>query len=282
MKKQSLSSVDKEKKAEERRLLTHQLLVAYKTQPKKELLDKLLEVNLGLIKSIVRKTCCGDAYFDDALQEAMINFCKAVELYDVDRGTPFSVYVAFYIRSAIYKWLNWNAQSIRVPRTSVSEKRFAVARHEFMQEHGRMPNREELAKWLGVPKSLLELREYAQRVRNVLSFDGMDDASLERLEVQTAYHEFIEGEEEPFTKEQKDILDQLTLVEREMLLERLYDGMLIRDIAKARGMKSHEAKRVIHGALAKCRKYAERLGVGSTGLSFEQEMEKLSEHRGRT
>jgi len=109
----------------------------------------------------------------------------------------------------------------------------------------------------------------------------MDDTSLERLEVQTAYHEYIEGEEEFFTKEQNDILNQLTPVEREMLLERLYDGMLIRDIAKARGMRSHEAKRIIHEALSKCRRYAERLGIGSTGLSFEQEMEKLSEYRGR-
>jgi RNA polymerase sigma-B factor len=270
---------DKKMDSRERQCLTLELLKEYKANPRREILNALLEVNLGLIQSIVRKTCCGDMYFEDALQEAMINFCKAVELYDIQRGTPFSVYAAFYIRSAIYKWLNWNAQSIRVPRTSISERRLVVARHEFVERHGRCPTREELADWLGVSVNLLELREYAQRVRNVLSFDGMDDLSLERIEVQTAYYETLEGEETTLTPQQQEILAQLSPQEREMLVERYHEGKLVRDIALKWGIKPSEAKKMIHGALAKCRRYAEQLGVGLTGLSFTQELERVRERR---
>ena len=266
----------------ERQSITQVLLKRYKADPKPELLNQLLAVNLGLIQSIVRKTCFCTAYFDDALQEAMLGFCKAAETYDLSRNTPFSVYCAFYIRSAIYKWLNSNAQSIRVPRASVSERRYLEARNEFYEKNRRLPTREELAEVLGVSLGVLELREYAQRVKNVLSFDGLDEVNLERIEIQTSYEERIEdSEEDPLTPEQRQVLDQLTEMEREILLERFYDGRLVRDIAESRGIPFAETRRIIRQALAKCRQYAQRIGLGDTGLSFIQELEQVRERRGR-
>ena len=274
----------KEKKEQEnleKQTLTRRLLEEYKQNPSRRVLNRLLEINLGLIQSIVRKSCPHPQFFDDVLQEAMINFCKAVEAYDLSRNTKFSTYCAFYLRSAVFRWLNWHSQSIRVPNPVVlGARRVEQAREVYQKGKSRQPTRAELAELLGISEAVVEAREYAAKVRNVLSFDAMSEVTFERMEAQTAYRVEAEdhGEEEHLTEGQRQILAQLTDLEWELLCQRYCDGRLFREISEDLGIGEKEAVRMAKEAMAKCRSYANRQGVHeSTGLSFAEEMEQLYE-----
>jgi RNA polymerase primary sigma factor len=119
-------------------------------QAKKE----LVAANLRLVVSIAKKYFYSDLQFLDLIQEGNMGLMKAVDKFEYRRGFKFGTYATWWIRQAIQRAIADQARTIRIPvhMIEIINKLGKVSR-QFVQEIGREPTSEEIAKRMDMPVS---------------------------------------------------------------------------------------------------------------------------------
>lgn len=114
--------------------------------------EKLVNGNLRLVLSVVKRFASRGENPDDLFQVGCIGLIKAIDNFDITQNVKFSTYAVPMIIGEIRRYLRDN-NSVRVSRSIKDTAYHAMqVKEKLISKNGREPNASEIAEELGVPR----------------------------------------------------------------------------------------------------------------------------------
>ena len=219
----------------------------------KEAQNKLVENNMGLIWSIVRRFMNRGYEPEDLFQIVSIGLLKAIDKFDTGYDVKFSTYAVPMITGEIKRFLRDDGM-LKVSRT-IKENAVKIrgVRETMSSELNREPTIEELSQKTGISKedvvlALDSANEVESLHKTVYQGDGSAILLMDRLE------ENRNDQEELLNRLLlEELLKELSDQERELITLRYFEEKTQSDIAKRLGISQVQVSRMEKRILTRLR-----------------------------
>lgn len=215
----------------------------------------VVALNTALVHYVARGFGRRRAPYDDIFQTGTVGLLKAIDGYDVDRGSEFASFALPTISGEIKRFFRDTSWSVRVPRR-LQELRLALAEatEEFSHKHDRAPTVVELADHLGMSvEEILEGME-AANAYSPASLDAhdldddRDNALIARLGQED---EALDGVE--YREALRPLLARMPPRDRQIIMLRFFGNMTQSQIGERLGISQMHVSRLLARALARLR-----------------------------
>ena len=221
----------------------------------------IFKSNLRLVLYFANKKRDRGIELLDLIQEANIALLKAIDKYDYTRGTRFSTYAVYYIKTAINNTILDKARIIRLPRyVSQGYDNVKNEIEKYKNEYEKMPSLEYLSEKTGFSVQILkDLLLYNEPV-SINQTVGDDDTTLDEfiadnIDVEDVALDKVFKEE--LSDSVNDVLNMLTKREREVIILRygIKDGKkrTLEEVGKIFGITRERVRQLEARALNKLR-----------------------------
>ena len=229
--------------------------------------EALVERYLPLARKLARRYSGAREPFDDLLQVASLGLVKAVDRFDIDRGTAFSSFAVPTILGELKRYFRDLGWSVHVPR-GAQEQALKVedAQQMLTARSGRPPSVHELAQYLELSvEDVLEALETAAAHHSSSLDIARDDGEGESGTLVDAYGE--EDDRFEIVEASATIATaarHLSPRERRVLALRFVEDLTQTQIAETIGVSQMQVSRILRRALARLRELTE---TGEDGIS---------------
>ena len=217
--------------------------------------EKLIEVNLRLVLSVIQRFDKRGESPDDLFQVGCVGLLKAIANFDPDKNVRFSTYGVPMIAGEIRRYLRDNS-AIRVSR-SLRDTAYRVlqCREALTRRLGREPSLSEIAAELQLPEKdvsdALDAISAPVSLFDPVFTDGGDPLTVmdQVRDTKNTEHMWLEH----ITL--REGFRRLGSREQKILRARFYDGQTQMDVAKQMHISQAQVSRLEKGAICELRKY---------------------------
>ena len=206
--------------------------------------DKLVEENVRLVWSIVRRFASRGYDLEDLFQIGSIGLIKAIDKFDLTYDVKFSTYAVPMITGEIKRYLRDDGM-IKVSRTykEIAYK-IKVAKEQLTLKQGREPTLDELSEYTGISKDeIIIAQEAVSEVdsiyKTVHQNDGKSVFLIDKIEEKNDEHGKLINR---ITL--KKIIDELEEKERNIIRFRYFEEKTQMEVANILGISQVQVSRL--------------------------------------
>ena len=229
--------------------------------------EHLLMANTRLVISVAKRYTDRGIPFLDLVHEGIIGLIRATKKFDPEMGNRFSTYATWWIRQAITRAIDNHGRTIRLPvHKNVEINRLSAVRNRFLQENGREPDIQELARLLD--RSPAEVQETIRIGQAPISLETPQDEGEDRVLGDSLPDVEMASPEEVTTRtimeeQVREVIDALPMREAQVLLLRygFHDGKshTLQEVGDRMGITRERVRQIEHQALNKLRTTGDRI-----------------------
>jgi RNA polymerase sigma-B factor len=220
--------------------VTARLLRQYHLRGDSSARDRLVELYMPLVGSVAKRYARGGEDYEDLVQVGSIGLMKAIDRFDLNRGSELASFAVPTISGEIKRHLRDRGETVRLPR-GLAELRGRVggAREDLTARLGREPSAAELASELDADEDAVT--NVLSALRGVAASEPDPDAAVasdapeDRLALMEAF----------------DLLDER---ERRIVYMRFVQDLDPDEIARELGISKRHLSRQTRAALEKLRR----------------------------
>lgn len=209
--------------------------------------NTLIECNLKLVLSILRKYQNKCENLDDLFQIGVIGLIKSIDNFDLSYGVKFSTYAVLMIEGEIKRYIRDNSE-VRISR-SIKETAYQIIsyKEDFFNKNGIYPSNIEICKHFNISdyelyNALTSLRDPVSIFEPIFNEGGDTIYLLDQLEDKKNSN--LEN-----LIYLRDALNNIKEKEKIILTKRYYDGLSQSEIANELNISQAQVSRIESSAL---------------------------------